>query len=490
MLRVGVVIDTFQQPAWVRRVLEVIRSSNFAAIAAVMMVDSHDTGMRRPILRDWYSRLDAARFRQADDALEVADVRHLLADVPLQSDTAFDVVLAFAPHPPALSSRLGVWSVSDNAVPSFVADEPLMTASLRVAGAADRPDGLIGCAHMGTDRISLHRGVSRLYWKVATLIARELEALGRGSDLPLLPEGPMPDATSLQFARAATRAVVHEAAQKFRDAWMREQWFVAFRFDPSPNSPGASAPFQPMIPPRDRLWADPFVVVEGERIFVFVEEMLFSEHRGAIAYLEVRRDGTWKPTRRILERPYHLSYPCIFRWQGEFYMVPETSENRTVELYRCVDFPDRWVFAKELLTGVNAVDSTIFELNGLWWMYTATPSVGRTYDELSVFHADSPLGPWRPHRLNPVRSNVVGGRCAGAPFAGGGGIFRAAQNGARRYGHALQIRQIVKLTPDDWEETEIRDILPDWRPGLAGTHTFNHAGGVSVIDGLQYRWAI
>ena len=43
--------------------------------------------------------------------------------------------------------------------------------------------------------------------------------------------------------------------------------------------------------------------------------------------------------------------------------------------------------------------------------------------------------------------------------------------------------------PDDWEEREVASILPDWRAGLVGTHTFNHADGVTVVDGLQYRWA-
>jgi hypothetical protein len=89
-----------------------------------------------------------------------------------------------------------------------------------------------------------------------------------------------------------------------------------------------------------------------------------------------------------------------------------------------------------------------------------------------------------------VQTHVIGGRCGGAPFSYGGHLYRAAQNGARRYGHSLHIRQIVNLTPEHWEEREVASILPDWRAGLVGTHTFNHADGVTVIDGLQYRWAV
>jgi hypothetical protein len=500
VLRVGVVIDTFQQPAWARRVLEVIRSSDFAAITAVLIFDSPASRPRYPIVGEWYSRLDAARFRQANDALDLADVRPPLGDAPIHSagsasDHQLDVILSFASdfvrENRAPSAPHGIWWTTDHAMLAFASKQPVMSAELHVAAAADRPDGVIGRTQIGTERISLHRGMSRLYWKMATLVIRELERLSRGGASLPLPEHPASVPTNLQITGAAARAVVHEAVQRVRDSWMRKQWFVAFRFDaPDENPASGLSHFQPIFPPRDRLWADPFVMVDGDRTFIFVEEMTFRERRGRIACLELRRDGTWTEPRPIIERPYHLSYPCVFRWRGEAYMVPETLANHTVELYRCVSFPDKWEFAAELLSGVTTVDSTIFELNGLWWMYTSTPSVGRVFDELMVYFAESPLGPWQPHPLNPVRSDVLGGRCGGSPFAYRGDVFRAAQDGTRAYGHALQIRQIVNLTPDDWEEREVGAILPHWRAGLAGTHTLNHADGVTVIDGLKYRWAV
>ena len=84
MLRVGVVIDTFQQPAWARRLLEVIQSSNLAAITAALMFDPPNTFHQHSIVGEWYSRLDALRFRQADDALALADAGPLLRAGPEQ----------------------------------------------------------------------------------------------------------------------------------------------------------------------------------------------------------------------------------------------------------------------------------------------------------------------------------------------------------------------------------------------------------------------
>ena len=47
-------------------------------------------------------------------------------------------------------------------------------------------------------------------------------------------------------------------------------------------------------------------------------------------------------------------------------MLPETSGNRTVELYRCVEFPHRWELDRVLMDGVHAVDATLAEHDRRW----------------------------------------------------------------------------------------------------------------------------
>lgn len=244
--------------------------------------------------------------------------------------------------------------------------------------------------------------------------------------------------------------------------------------------------FHRIVPPPDRLWADPFVVAEGDRAWIFLEELVFAEDRGVISVLEARRDGTWSPPRRILERPYHLSYPCIIRWNGELFMLPETHENRTIELYRCVEFPYRWEPDSVLMRDVSAVDATVFEASGRWWMYYATDSGDAAgFDRLWLFHAPAPRGPWTPHRWNPLECNVAGGRPGGRPFLRDGKLLRATQDGAPWYGHAIRLREIVTLTPDEWEEREVGTILPGWTAGIIGTHTLNVDGDVAVVDAVQ-----
>jgi hypothetical protein len=54
-----------------------------------------------------------------------------------------------------------------------------------------------------------------------------------------------------------------------------------------------------------------------------------------------------------------------------------------------------------------------------------------------------------------------------------------------RYGHAIVLNEVVKLSKTEYEERETETILPVWRPGLLGTHTLNANERYEVIDGLQ-----
>ena len=71
----------------------------------------------------------------------------------------------------------------------------------------------------------------------------------------------------------------------------------------------------------------------------------------------------------MLERDYHLSYPFLFEWHGQLSMAPETKRNKTIELYRYVEFPLKWEFERVIIDDVQAVDATLHELDGMWWLF-------------------------------------------------------------------------------------------------------------------------
>jgi len=100
-----------------------------------------------------------------------------------------------------------------------------------------------------------------------------------------------------------------------------------------------------------------------------------------------------------------------------------------VELNRAAAFPYEWALDRVLLSEIRAVDRTVAEIGGRWWMFTTMAVPGALQcDELHLLRTDSPLGPWAPHGRNPVKSDVPGARPAGRLFTWRGELYRPAMD--------------------------------------------------------------
>jgi hypothetical protein len=235
-----------------------------------------------------------------------------------------------------------------------------------------------------------------------------------------------------------------------------------------------------LTPPADRFWSDPFLLRRDGALHVFVEECPYETGRGRIAMLSRSASGEWSEARTVLERPYHLSYPFVFEHEGELLMLPETTAAGRVELYRCVRFPDQWELDAILVDNFAGADATLWFQDGRWWMFVDVK------DELHILYADSPRGPWRAHRGNPVKSDSRSSRPAGRIFRDGEDVIRPAQDCSLQYGREVVFNKITRLTPDEFEEVELGRLRTPWN-GSTGCHTFNQLDGVTVVDRLVQR---
>ena len=90
--------------------------------------------------------------------------------------------------------------------------------------------------------------------------------------------------------------------------------------------------------PPSHFLADPFVVSKNGKDFCFVEDFDLQTQKGKIAVYELASGGgTLIGT--VLDEPFHMSFPYIFEFDQELYMCPETSENRDIRIYKCIEFP-------------------------------------------------------------------------------------------------------------------------------------------------------
>jgi hypothetical protein len=541
-LRVAVLLDSLTQPLWRRRVLEDVAALDCCELSLVIKLPATSGPKGLPglvrgasaLCYAGYKMLDDFLFTAAPDALEPVAADDILAACPVVNVSGhgrpaedpfsieeieqiqrrdLDVAIYFGTAPFRGQSlqiaRHGVWAYSYGDSPAGSAADPGFREVLQgrsVTGAAlrvltDDGFGPTLCRSNGsTEPRSAKYNRNNLHWKSSVLVARKLadlyergpEALHDTEDRIYAPRamGPCGVPGNFEMMSLFGSFLARFAAAKINRLLYWDQWILGYRVDtgssyPDPNFGG----YRPLIPPADRLWADPFPVRSGDKWFVFIEEYPYRARKGHISVMEIGPDGTPSTPAPVLERAYHLSYPCVFQFEGAWYMLPETGANRTVELYRSARFPHQWTLDRILMRDVRVADATIVPHAGLWWMFAnvAHSRAADSYDELSLFHSKSPLGPWSPHRLNPIKSDVRSARPAGRVFTYKDGLYRPAQDCARRYGNAIAINRILRWDTERYEEVQVSRISPTWTRGLVGTHTLNSCDGLSVIDGLLRR---
>lgn len=266
------------------------------------------------------------------------------------------------------------------------------------------------------------------------------------------------------------------------------QWFIAYSFSDNTIASFDYKKLNKIIPPNDRFWADPIVIYEEGVYYIFIEELLYSNNKGHISVFEIHKDGKITKPQMIIENDYHMSYPFVFTHKEQYYMIPETSHNSSIELYKATTFPYRWEFEKTLFKDIKATDSTLIEHNNSWWLFTSIKEFKNgTYDNvLNVYNSIDPInGKWEKHKLNTVKNGVENSR-QGGPFIkdNKNNLYRISQNGANNYGYGFNIHKIVELNQDIYKEETVYSFEPKGE-SVIGVHSFSNVNGIHVFDILR-----
>ena len=171
-------------------------------------------------------------------------------------------------------------------------------------------------------------------------------------------------------------------------------------------------------------------------------------------------------------------------------MIPETENNNTIELYKCVDFPFKWEIKKTLIHNITASDSTIILKDGIYWLFTNVikNKGSSSHDELFLFSSESLISDnWISHPQNPIITDVRSSRQAGNLFAVNTKLYRPSQDCAKHYGHGIKINEVIELNMTNYKEKVVDSIFPDWDNDLISTHTINSVGKLTVIDAKMKR---
>jgi hypothetical protein len=337
------------------------------------------------------------------------------------------------------------------------------------------------------------------YLKSARFVLRSLELLHRTGS-PVRPHdgnAPPPPRGQLTRKPGNLRAVavlgrmaLRTALANGRHLCRHDIWSIMLRqarplLAPSVGPP----PVLARIVGKGWQTADPCLFSWEDRLYCFFERVPIGRQRGEIAVVRVLEDGQLTEPQSVLTAAHHLSYPFLFVWDGRPMMLVESADSGALGLFEADAFPLLWRRRATLLDGQRAYDPTLLQWEGLWYLFVAIDEAGGgPNDELFVFVAETPLGPWQPHALNPVVSDCRSARPAGALFVENGTLIRPAQDCSGSYGRALNLCAIDRLTPEDFAQRVVGRIEPASVGGSIGCHTLSRAGGIEAIDLRRRAW--
>ena len=327
----------------------------------------------------------------------------------------------------------------------------------------------------------------RVCGRMGDLVLRAVQMVGtgvRGAVLDVSHGRAISAGRPLGFALSSVAAKVN--ARLMRLAIQTPQWRIGWRHAANDlvidTMRWPALRYNVLRDDGKRYFADPFVMRHAGVTHVLCEEFPFATQRGILSAFIIGDDGAASEPRPVLELPYHLSYPMIFKEGDTIYMIPETSGNRTIELWRAERFPDRWTLEATLVENVVASDATLVRHGGRYWIFATISEEGQsTWDALGLFSAERLQGPWTAHPSNPVLIDAGAARPAGMMVNRGGRLLRPAQNCLTGYGAGLAICAVERLDLEGFQQKIIGSL--DRRIGGAGgAHTLNAADGVEVID--------
>jgi hypothetical protein len=178
--------------------------------------------------------------------------------------------------------------------------------------------------------------------------------------------------------------------------------------------------------------ADPFFVKEKDSFYLFFEHKK-NKSNGDIGLLTSADGKKYQYRGTVLTQKFHLSYPQVFKYKDDFYMVPESKQANAVLLYKAHRFPFDWRVCDTLIGNVALVDPAIYLSDSLNIL------VATDYNKnMYLYQADSLFGKWKLHQ-KPIALIGTEARAGGRFFADKKGLILPVQNCTKGYGYGLSL---------------------------------------------------
>jgi hypothetical protein len=402
------------------------------------------------------------------------------------------------------AARYGVWSFHHGDESKFRGGPPAFweiyhgepTTGAILQRLADRLDAgiVLQKCHIRSRRWSYAANLNAVVWAAAYMPARVCRDIVAGcaqylEAAPSCTQAPIfCPPSDLQMVRFLLKTWMAWAKQQVESVLFAEDWNVGIVHEPVGGflKPDFRPAIQWLAEVKENTFrADPFVQSIGpEAKKLLLEEFDYASDRGVIVEMDLDGTGATKSSPRpAIDNGVHMSYPYLIEHKGQVYCVPESWQSRSVSLYAFDGGQRRWHVVAPIIEDFPAVDPTILQHDGLWWLWCT--HAAEPDSELFLWYAFDLFGPWRPHPGNPVKVDVRSSRPAGRPFLFEGNLYRPAQDCSRTYGGGITISRVTRLSPMEFCEEPVAHIEPWDRRYRRGIHTLAGDGSLTVVDGKR-----
>jgi hypothetical protein len=535
-LKLGLLTDSYLVPAWIYSSIERIILSDCAEFALAIIHENNIKQRKEPrqknqIIPRIFNALDEKIFVRRNSATALKNIEDILkgidtlkvsptreknglslspADIEIIHRYALDLLIKVGfgeLHGDILtSSKYGIWEYFGETEPHgfWEVMEGISETWMSLRALEEgHPNGkILYTCSSSTYPFSPTRNRNHSLWKSSSYLPRKLNSLftlGEADFFHLaesyhetylhnLKKRPVEEQSSLKQLWLVSKLLVKNIGEIIWRRISLDAWFLMFDLHEEDSFPFKD--YTKVVPPKYLFWADPHVIQKENNYYVFIEEFESRKGKGRISVLNVDPFGHYTEPVPVLEKEYHLSYPCVFEWNDRYYMVPESSANRTIDLYECIQFPEKWAYKMTLMENINAVDTTLFYYQSKWWLFTGiSENEGSSPEvELFLYYSDDLFTKeWKAHPLNPLKSNARDSRPAGGIFLKDGKLFRPSQDCSTSYGYSFDLNEILELSETNYAERWERSIKPDWDKKVLGTHTFGVQGKFKIIDAYSTK---
>ena len=183
--------------------------------------------------------------------------------------------------------------------------------------------------------------------------------------------------------------------------------------------------------------ADPFFIKVKDTFYLFFEHKKINKDYAEIGLLTSIDGEKYSYRGTVLKEKFHLSYPQVFEYKKNYYMIPESQGSNQVLLYKANRFPYDWKICDTLLKNIKLKDPTIYLSDTLTILLATDNKL-----TMHMYQADSLFGKWKLHKKPKVISGSES-RCGGRIFADTKGLLVPIQNSTNGYGYGISLYRLT-----------------------------------------------